>query len=85
MEGNFMGPAVNPRYQTLAEIEEEYPDQWVLIDRPTGDKYQDVVGGYVLFGSPVREEVYDKLGELEPKICAVRFTGKEPADKVYCL
>jgi hypothetical protein len=75
----------NATYQTLAEIERAYPDQWVLIDRPRENRYQELLGGTVVFNSRQREDVYDKIGELELPLCAVRFTGKEPADKVYCL
>jgi hypothetical protein len=73
------------KYRTMAEIEREYPDQWVLIDRPRENRNEVLLGGTVIFSSPVREEVYDKIGELEPAVCAVRFTGKEPPDKVYML
>ena len=80
-----MTPTANPQYQTIAEIERAYPDQWVLIDQPRQNRYEEMLGGTVVFNSSKREDVYDKVGELELPLCAVWFTGKEPADKVYCL
>lgn len=38
------------KYETVAEIEKLYPDQWVLIDRPKRGKTPDVVlGGHVIY------------------------------------
>jgi hypothetical protein len=70
-----MGPTVNPRYQTLAEIAQEYPDQWVLIDRPSTDRYGDVTGGVVTVHLHARDEFDRTVAESHLDDSAVLFTG----------
>lgn len=73
-------------YQTMAEIERSYPNEWVLIDQPKTDKTQHVLGGYVLFHSPDRLAVHEKVKELPtPVNIAVWFIGDFPADEEVLL
>lgn len=43
-------------YLTMAEIEAKYPNEWVLIDRPTVNRLNEVTGGFVVAHSPDRDE-----------------------------
>ena len=69
-------------YRTRAEIESLYPNEWVLLDRPRTDRAQQVLGGYVLFHSPDKLAVYDRVKELpKPFDISVWYTGPVgPAD-----
>lgn len=72
-------------YLTREEIESRYVSEWVLIGEPQVTEQSGVVGGVVLFHSKVRDEMYNKAIELQPKRFATLFTGPEPADVYYML
>ena len=64
------------QYLTWAEIEKRFPNEWVLIDRPKTTRYQEVLGGYVVYHGPDKLELYRKVDELpKPFNIAVWFTG----------
>jgi hypothetical protein len=71
-------------YQTMAEIEARYPNEWVLIDRPRTSRGQEVLGGYVVYHGPDKLVMYGKMDELpRPFNVAVRYLGplvEEDAD-----
>jgi hypothetical protein len=65
---------------TLAEINERFPSEWVLLGDPQTDTYLGVQGGTLLCHSKDRDEVYRKAIELPaPKHIAVLYTGPVPA------
>lgn len=66
-----------PRYMTMAEIEQAYPNQWVLVDRLKKGRTPDVVyGGYVIYHGPDKDALEAKVAELPtPFDIAVRYTG----------
>ena len=72
------------RYMTMAEIEKAYPNEWVLIDRPTAKRRNpaDVTGGYVVLHTPDRDEIDRRLlanmGENELRHFAVFYIGEPP-------
>lgn len=47
------------RYMTMAELDREYPGEWVLLDRPRLDRGGQVAGGYLLYHDRSRDE-FDK-------------------------
>jgi hypothetical protein len=70
---------------TLAEIEQLYPSEWILIEDPQTNESLQVEAGRVCFHSKDRDEVYRKLVELRPKHFAVHFSGEIPEDVVVIL
>jgi len=73
-------------YQTMTEIERAYLNEWVLIDQPTTDETQNVLGGYVLFHSQDRLEVHARAMELPiPVNIAIWYIGEIPEDVLYLL
>ena len=73
-------------YLTMAEIQKKYPQEWVLIDRPKTAPNQHVLAGHVLFHSPDKLAVYDKVKELpRPFDIAVWYIGPFPEDVAFLL
>lgn len=62
-------------YLTMAEIEAKYPDQWVLVDQPKVDSYDDVIGGHVVWHHPDREEFDRGLPDHPLADAAIFFAG----------
>ena len=73
-------------YLTTAEIYAKYPNEWVLIDRPTTKRRSlKVTGGYVAFHCADRREFLHRVGEFTAVTeGAVLFAGKfvEDIDEV---
>jgi hypothetical protein len=65
---------------SVAEIQERFDSEWVLIEDPELDENLEVVRGKVIFHSKDRDEVYRKDMELHPRSAAYLFTGKMPED-----
>ena len=63
---------------TMAEIEERYPDLWVLIDDPQTDEQMHVLSGRVVLASKFKPHIYAKAIELKLKRGAIRYTGQFP-------
>ena len=68
---------------TIEEIEARYSPDWVLIAEPQTDEMQRLVGGKVIFHSPDRSAVWDKVGELKLDRVAVRYLGEYPEHLVF--
>jgi hypothetical protein len=51
---------------TIDEIQARFPSEWVLIGDPQTDEYHRLLAGTVLFHSPDRDDVDQKLLELRP-------------------
>ena len=63
-------------YQTMAEIEKQYPNEWVIIDQPKTTKYQAVLGGYVVYHGTDRLPLYEFLKAMPiPRSVAVLYLG----------
>lgn len=61
---------------TINEINERFPDEWVLIGDPETDESLEVVRGKVLCHSKSRNEVNQAAIDLPaPKRIAVRYPG----------
>jgi hypothetical protein len=63
---------------TMAEIEKQFDNEWVLLEDPYLDERKQVAGGKLLFHSKDRDEVYRKALELRPKHGAFLYTGPMP-------
>lgn len=71
---------------TLAEIEDRFPDEWLLIDRPEMDEHDRLARGRVVFHGPDRDEVYRKALELPtPRDIAFHCTKKPDPEMAYVL
>jgi len=70
---------------TLAEIEERYKSEWILVEDPELDEQLEVVRGKVLWHSKDRDEVDQKSIELHPKHAALLYTGEIPEDTMVLL
>lgn len=63
-------------YLTMAEIEAKYPNEWVLIDRPSMTGYQQILGGFVIHHGPDKAALYERVKQLPtPYDIATWFTG----------
>ena len=60
---------------TLAEIQEKYPQQWVLIAYTEEDESLNVIRGEVLAYSPNCDDIYDYLPNLNGRAVAIEYTG----------
>ena len=70
---------------TIQEIEARFPSEWVLIGDPQTDEFQRLLAGEVLFHSPDRDAVDQKLLELRPSRFAFRYLGTLPEDMALVL
>ena len=72
-------------YQTMAEIEKLYPNEWVLIDDPKATKYHVVLGGFVVSHGTDKLAVYDEVNKLpKPFNIAVFYLGDvvDPGEEI---
>lgn len=70
---------------TLAEIEQQFADEWILVGEPQTDPDLQVERGVVLFHSPDRDADYHEAIRLRPRRSALLFTGAQPADTEIVL
>ena len=66
---------MNEPYQTMAEIEAKYPNEWVLVDKPTVDRLDDVIGGNVIWHHADRDEFDRGLLSHPLADSAILFAG----------
>ena len=65
---------------TLEEIQEKYPQQWVMIAYTERDEYLNVIRGEVLAYSPDCDEIEDYLPNRKGKAVAIEYTGPIPEE-----
>ena len=70
---------------SLAEIQERFPAEWVLLEDPKATESLTITAGKVLWHSKDRDEVYRKARELRPKHSAILYTGKLPDEVAVVL
>ena len=70
---------------SMDEIQSRFDSEWVLLEDPQLNEYQEVLGGKVLWHSKDRDEVYRKAVELRPKHSAFLYTGTLPEDAVVVV
>jgi hypothetical protein len=71
----------------MAEINERFPSEWVLLVDPQTDENSEVLSGTVVYHSKDRDEVDRKAMELPmPRHIAVFYTGELfPEDMEFAL
>ncbi len=70
---------------TIAEIESQYHDEWVLVGDPETNEDLEVLSGKVLCHSADRNEFDRRMVELKPKRFAILFTGQSPDNLTFVL
>lgn len=71
---------------TWEEIEKEFDSEWVLIDEPELDGFNNVLSGRVRFHGEKRSEAWDVCGKIDsPHTKAVLYIGAPPADMRFAL
>lgn len=70
---------------TAAEIESQFPSEWVLVENPETNESLEVRNGVVVYHSKDRDEVYRKAVELRPKRFAMLYTGTMPEGTAIVL
>lgn len=70
---------------SLAEIEERFGSEWVLLAEPELDESLSVKRGRLLWHSTDRDAVYRKAQELRPEHSAILYVGTVPDDTVVVL
>ena len=78
----MMNETAPNQVMTVAEIEEQFNNEWILVEDPTLDEDRQVVGGKVLWHSKSRDEMYAKALALRPKRSATLYTGAIP-DNIF--
>ncbi len=73
-----MNERIPNQVMTVAEIEKQFNNEWILVEDPILDEDRQVVGGKVLWHSKSKEEIYRKDHELRPRSAAYLFTGSTP-------
>jgi hypothetical protein len=61
---------------TMAEIEDRFDGEWVLIDEPETNEYQEVLSGRLRFHSSDRDEVDRAMLALRSRRFAVLYIGE---------
>ncbi len=70
---------------SLAEIQAQFPSEWVFLEDPETTESLEVKSGKVLWHSKDRDEVYRKARELHPRHSAILYTGTLPEDMAVVL
>lgn len=70
---------------TMAQIEERFDSEWVLVEDPRTGESLEVHSGTVRWHAKDREEVYRRAIEIHPKRFAIVYTGKMPRDSAIVL
>jgi hypothetical protein len=75
-------------YMTMAEIEAKYPNEWILVDKPTKDRRTGLTsGGIVVLHSSDRDDFDRRFDKSLDGVgnCAILFTGKPNPNDIWLL
>ncbi len=75
-----MNETMSHEIMTLAEIENRFDGEFILLEDPYEDEFKRVAGGKLLFHSKNRDEVYQEALRLRPKHSAFLYLGPMPDD-----
>ncbi len=70
---------------TLAEMEERFKSEWILVEDPETDEVLEVVQGTVVCHSKDRDEVYRFALNQKSKRFAIVYTGEMPEHSAIIL
>ena len=80
MESKIMNEVIS-----LAEIQEKFESEWILIENPETEEGLKIKSGKILWHSKDRDEVYRKAREFKPEHSAIFYMGQIPQDTVIIL
>jgi hypothetical protein len=69
----------------IGDIERDFPNHWILIDRPQTDAAGKVTAGYLVMASQDPTILYQEAAKLKLVDCAFRCTKKTPPDLRFLL
>jgi hypothetical protein len=70
---------------TAEEINNTFDSEWVLLDDPEANEFNEVLRGRVVYHSKDRDEVYRQIRKLTSRRFAVLYTGRSADDDVFVL
>ena len=70
---------------TIAEIEDKFKSEWVLVEDPQTNDALEVLSGKVRYHSRDRDEIYRRAVKLRPRRFAMIYTGTIPEDTAIVL
>lgn len=73
------------KFLSMAEIEERFQSEWVLLEDPETTPMLEILRGKVVCHSKDRSEVYRTAMKLRPKSSAIFYAGPLPEDVGYLL
>ena len=75
-----MNETISDEIMTLAEIENRFDGEWILVEDPEYNHDDEVIRGKVLCHSKNRDDIYARAMELRPKRSASIYTGPIPGE-----
>jgi hypothetical protein len=69
---------------TIEEMEQKYPDEWLLIVDCELSENTELLSGKVVAHSKIRKEIRDVSGHYTGRV-ATHYTGKLPDGVIYVL
>ncbi|MFT5467612.1 MAG: hypothetical protein ACI8UO_002718 [Verrucomicrobiales bacterium] len=71
---------------SMGEIESQFDSEWVLIDEPELDEFNNVLSGRVRFHGEKRADAWAAFSAIgSPHIKAVLYIGAPPKDMQFML
>jgi hypothetical protein len=70
---------------TIAEIESQFPDEWILVVDPHVDEQLEVLSGQVVCHSKDRDEVYRAAVAHQGGDLAILFNGEQPPNTAIVI
>ena len=72
-------------YMTIAQIETEHQNEWILLGGVKTDEAMQILGGIVMASSEDRDKIYLKALELRPENGAIHCTKSLPSNTAIVL
>ena len=66
--------------ESIEDMLKRYPDEWLLFEVCERDEYGAPLTGILLAHSPDRDELDDKMDEIEVRRFGIRYSGTIPQD-----
>jgi hypothetical protein len=70
---------------TLAEIKQQYHDEWLLIAYTALDENLNVIQGEVLKHSSDADDIYEALPQYGDRAVAIEYVGELPKNVAFIL
>lgn len=70
---------------SLAEMQQHYKNEWLLIAYTELDEDLNVIRGEVLTHSPDVDDIYNALPQRQGRAVAIEYVGEIPEDLAFIL